>query len=123
MSDGLAGTTRSTAEFSLSGKARVKRISDWIEARVVALIAATLHVDDADIHRDINLALDLDADSLDFVALVKAVEDGFQTDVHDEDAAEFRTVDQIIQYVTHAPAIIEAAAQRRLDGGAATNLR
>ena len=92
-------------------------MSSGIESQITALIASTLHVDQATIGRDTRIARDLGADSLDFVALILAIEDELHVDIHDEDAAELLTVEQVIEYVELALATKDAAIRARLDGG------
>ena len=87
-------------------------MSDPIESQIVALIASTLHVDETSIRRDSSIAGALGADSLDFVSLILAIEDEFQVDIPDEDAAEILTVAQLIEYVTFAQAMKETAVTR-----------
>jgi len=91
-------------------------MSNGIESQITALIAATLHVDETAIHRDTTIAGALGADSLDFVTLILAIEDEFQVDIPDEEAAEILTVAQLIEYVTFAQAIKETATSRPKPG-------
>lgn len=84
-------------------------MSNPIESRIVALIASTLHLDEMAIRRDTSIAGALGTDSLDFVSLILAIEDEFQVDIPDEEAAEILTVAQLIEYVTFARAIKETA--------------
>jgi acyl carrier protein len=92
--------------------ARVNLMSNPIEAQIIALIASTLHVDETAIRRDTSIAGGLGADSLAFVSLIMAIEDEFQVDIPDEEAAEILTVAQLIEYVMFAQAIKETAASR-----------
>jgi acyl carrier protein len=73
-----------------------------IESQIRSLVAATLRVDEAMIRPEATLADDLGADSLDLVSLILAIEDQFQVDIHDEEAAEILTVEQLTEYVTLA---------------------
>ncbi|HKQ12468.1 MAG TPA: acyl carrier protein [Steroidobacteraceae bacterium] len=99
-------------------------MSSGIESQITALIAATLHVDEAVIHRDASIAGDLGADSLDFVSLILAIEDELHVDIHDEDAAEILTVGELIEYVTLACAIADPAVRDRGgDGGRTIGLQ
>jgi acyl carrier protein len=90
----------------------VDLMSNPIESQVIALIASTLHVDETAIRRDTSIAGTLGADSLAFVSLIMTIEDEFQIDIPDEEAAEILTVAQLIEYVTFAQAIKETAASR-----------
>jgi acyl carrier protein len=73
-----------------------------IEDEVVTVIAATLRVDRSLVTREASLVGDLQADSLDWVSLVLALEDRFAIDIPDDDAAEFLTVKQVTEYVAFA---------------------
>jgi acyl carrier protein len=103
---------RSTEAFFLVDAAKVNLMSDQIESQIIALIASTLHLDATAIRRDTSIAGAIGADSLNFVVLILAIEDEFQVDIPDEDAAEILTVAQLIEYVTFAQAIKETAASR-----------
>jgi acyl carrier protein len=92
--------------------AKVNFVSNPIESQIVALIASTLHVDETAIRRDTSIADAIGEDSLGFVSLILAIEDEFQVDIPDEEAAEILTVAQLIEYVTFAQAIKETAASR-----------
>src|SRR5687767_2432660 len=92
--------------------ARVNLMSNPIESQIVALIASTLHVDETAIRRDTSIAGALGPGSLDFVSPTLAIEDEFQVDITDEEAAEIFTVAQLIEYVTFAQAIKETAVSR-----------
>ena len=98
-------------------------MSSEIERQVTALIASTLHVDEGSIRRDTNIVADLAADSLAVVALILVLEEAFQIDIHDEDAAEILTVQQLMEYLTVAIAMKEALVKRRLDGAKPVALR
>jgi acyl carrier protein len=73
-----------------------------VENEVIAIVAATLGVERSGITRDTSLVDDLGADSLDWVTLIMALEDRFAVDIPDEDAAELRTVKQVMDYVALA---------------------
>lgn len=42
---------------------------------------------------------DLDADSLDAVEIIMALEDEFEIEVPDEEAEEFKTIREIVKYI------------------------
>jgi acyl carrier protein len=102
---------------------KVNLMSSEIETRITALIAATLRVDQASIRRDSSFARDLAASSLDSVTLILAVEDEFGVDIHDEDAAEILTVEQMIEYVTLALAVQEPTVARRSNADRVVGVR
>ena len=52
-----------------------------------------------DINPELNLTEDLNADSLDTVELVMALEEEFKIEIPDEDAANLLTVQDIIDYI------------------------
>jgi acyl carrier protein len=80
-------------------------VTQEIESKVTALVAATLHVDRTTIRPHTTLAADLGADSLQLVELIMALEVEFQVDIPDEDAAEISTVEQLVEYVAIALAV------------------
>jgi acyl carrier protein len=88
-------------------------MSREIDSQVIALIAATLHVDSRMIRPEASLAGDLGADSLRLVELILAIEDELNIDIPDEDAAEISTVQQMIEYVTIALALKAPATAQR----------
>jgi acyl carrier protein len=98
-------------------------MSNEIETRISALVATALRVDQAMVERDSLFAEDLGADSLDSVTLLLAVEDEFGIDIHDEDAAEILTVEQLIEYVSLALAVQEPSVLGRANLGRAVGLR
>jgi len=76
-----------------------------IVERVQKVVADRLSVDEADVVPGAMLAEDLEADSLDLVELIMALEEEFTTDdnpveISDEDAEKIRSVQDIITYVT-----------------------
>lgn len=81
-----------------------------IEVEVLAQIATALRIELSSIARDALLDDELGADSLDSVALVMAIEERFAIDMPDEDVAELRTVQQLIEYVELAVALKEPAS-------------
>lgn len=75
--------------------------------RVATLVADQLRQPPEKVTADAHLIDDLDADSLDIVDLTIAVEEEFSTDdiqleIPEEDAAEIRTVQDLIDYLTNA---------------------
>jgi acyl carrier protein len=98
-------------------------MSGAIESQIRSLVAATLGVDEAMIHPDTTLTGDLGVDSLEFVSLILAIEDRFQVDIHDEEAAEILTIEQLVDYVTFALALREATLPGRRTSGAIATRR
>lgn len=78
-----------------------------LESRVCQLVADQLRQPLDKVTADAHLIDDLEADSLDIVDLTIAVEEEFSTDeiqleIPEEDAAEIRTVQDLIGYITNA---------------------
>ncbi|MCY3571104.1 MAG: acyl carrier protein [Chloroflexi bacterium] len=78
-----------------------------LESRVCQLVADQLRQPLDKVTADAHLIDDLDADSLDIVDLTIAVEEEFSTDeiqleIPEEDAAEIRTVQNLVDYLTNA---------------------
>lgn len=78
-----------------------------LASRVCQLVADQLRQPLDKVTADAHLIDDLDADSLDIVDLTIAVEEEFSTDevqleIPEEDAAEIRTVQDLLDYLTNA---------------------
>jgi len=70
-----------------------------IEQRVKKIVAEQLGVNEADVKNESSFVNDLGADSLDTVELVMALEEEFETEIHDEEAEKIATVQQAIDYI------------------------
>ncbi len=55
--------------------------------------------EDVDITMDTSLVNDLEADSLDAVEVIMAIEDEFDIEIPDEDAEDFKNIGDIVRYV------------------------
>lgn len=68
--------------------------------KVVAIIADHLDVEDVEgVTAETSLMKDLDADSLDAVEIMMALEDEFEITVPDEEAENFENIGDIVKYV------------------------
>lgn len=67
--------------------------------KVKAIIASELGVDESKITMEARLSEDLNADSLDAVELIMAIEDAFNIEVNDEAAQKIHQVKDIVEYV------------------------
>lgn len=67
--------------------------------KIKGIIAEQLGVEEDAITMDTNLMKDLEADSLDAVEIIMAIEDEFDIEIPDEDAEKFQTVADIVSYV------------------------
>ena len=67
--------------------------------KIKTIIAEQLSVDESSILPGTSLVKDLEADSLDFVELVMALEDAFDVKIEDDDTAKISTVQDIIDYL------------------------
>ena len=67
--------------------------------KVREIIAEQLDVDIEDISLDTSLTKDLEADSLDAVEIIMALEDEYDIEIPDEVAEEFKTVADIVKCV------------------------
>ena len=67
--------------------------------KIKGIISEQLGVDEEEVKLETNLAKDLEADSLDAVEIIMAIEDEFDIEVPDEDAEKFATVNDIVSYV------------------------
>ena len=67
--------------------------------KLKAIIAEQLSIDESVIKMDTNLMKDLEADSLDAVEIIMALEEEYDIEIPDEEAEKFQTVDDIVKYV------------------------
>ncbi|MBE0431749.1 MAG: acyl carrier protein [Dehalococcoidia bacterium] len=68
-------------------------------AELKKLIVEMLEVDEADVVPEASFADDFNADSLDFIELITAVEDTFGIEIPDEDAEKLQTVQDAVNYI------------------------
>ncbi len=67
--------------------------------KVKDIIVDSLSCDAEDVTLEASLTDDLEADSLDAVELIMAVEDAFDIEISDEKASAMKTVNDIVDYV------------------------
>ena len=63
------------------------------------IIVEQLSVDESAVTMDTNLLKDLEADSLDAVEIIMAIEEEFMLEIPDEDAEKFQLVGDLVRYV------------------------
>ena len=74
-------------------------MSDKLD-QVKNIIAEQLGVSEDEISEDSNLVEDLDADSLDIVELMMALEEEFDLEISEEDAEKITTVNDVVIYIS-----------------------
>jgi len=68
--------------------------------KIASIIAEQLEIDDlSTIKPETSIMNDLEADSLDAVEIVMAIEDEFGIEISDEDAEQFKNIGDIARYV------------------------
>jgi acyl carrier protein len=67
--------------------------------KIKEIIMEQLSVEEAQVGMETHLMKDLEADSLDAVEIIMAIEDEFDIEVPDEDAEKFQSVGDIVKYV------------------------
>lgn len=67
--------------------------------KLVEIIVEQLGVDPSEITPETDLGKDLEADSLDAVEIIMAMEGEYDIEIPDEEAEKFRTVQDILSYV------------------------
>ncbi|HYE67480.1 MAG TPA: acyl carrier protein [Anaerovoracaceae bacterium] len=67
--------------------------------KIREIIVEQLGVDEAAVTLETSLMKDLEADSLDAVEIIMAIEDEFEIEVPDEEAEKFNNVGDIVKYV------------------------
>ena len=75
-----------------------------IQAKIVQIISEQLGKDESEISMSSNFIEDLDADSLDTVELVMALEEEFEVDIPDEAAEKITTVQSAVDFIAEAKA-------------------
>ncbi|HSR31763.1 MAG TPA: acyl carrier protein [Anaerolineae bacterium] len=81
-------------------------MSEDLFERVRAIIVEQLGVDEDKVTLDARFREDLEADSLDLVEFIMAVEDEFGGEISDDEAQQIKTVGQAVEYL-----------QARMDAG------
>ena len=75
-----------------------------IQAKVVRIISEQLGKDESEIKMSSHFIEDLDADSLDTVELVMALEEEFEVDIPDEAAEKITTVQSAVDFIAKSTA-------------------
>lgn len=70
-----------------------------LEAKLKAIIAEQLNVDEELLKPEARFAEDLKADSLDLVELIMALEEKFDVEIPDDEAEQIRTVGDAVEYI------------------------
>lgn len=66
---------------------------------VKSVVAEQLGVDESEITMESSFNDDLEADSLDIVELMMALEDEFKIEISDEEAGNISTIGDIVEYI------------------------
>ena len=75
-----------------------------IQAKVIQIISQQLGKDESEIKMSSHFIEDLDADSLDTVELVMALEEEFEVDIPDEAAEKITTVQSAVDFIAESTA-------------------
>lgn len=67
--------------------------------KIRTIIMDQLSVDEALVTMDTNMMKDLEADSLDAVEIIMAIEEEFGIEIPDEEAEKFQLVGDLVRYV------------------------
>ena len=67
--------------------------------KIQEIIAQQLDADPSDITMDTNLTKDLEADSLDAVEIIMAIEEEFDIEIPDDQAEQFKLVSNLVKFV------------------------
>lgn len=67
--------------------------------KVREITVEQLGVDESDVTMDTHLMKDLEADSLDAVEIIMAIEDEYGIEIPDEDAEKFQSVSDLVKFV------------------------
>ena len=75
-----------------------------IQAKVIQIISEQLGKDESEVKMSSHFIEDLDADSLDTVELVMALEEEFDIDIPDEAAEKITTVESAVDFIVGSKA-------------------
>ncbi len=67
--------------------------------KIKEIIVEQLGVEESAVALETNLMKDLEADSLDAVEIIMAIEDAFEIEIPDEEAEKFQLVGDLVKYV------------------------
>ncbi|MBO3444209.1 MULTISPECIES: acyl carrier protein [Clostridia] len=67
--------------------------------KVVEIIREQLSVEDKEITMETSLMKDLEADSLDAVEIIMALEDEFDVEIPDTEAEKFQSIGDIVKFI------------------------
>lgn len=67
--------------------------------KVVEIIREQLGADDKEITMETSLMKDLEADSLDAVEIIMALEDEFSVEIPDTEAENFKSIGDIVKFI------------------------
>ena len=67
--------------------------------KIKTIIADQLSIEESSIQPETSLTKDLEADSLDFVELIMALEDAFDVKIEEDDTAKISTIQDIMDYL------------------------
>ena len=67
--------------------------------KIKGIIVEQLGVEESAVAMDTNLMKDLEADCLDAVEIIMAIEDEYGIEIPDEVAEKFQTVEDLVKYV------------------------
>lgn len=79
---------------------KLKEEYQMVFEKIAEIIAEQLELDGVEgIKAETSIMDDLEADSLDAVEIVMAIEDAFSIEISDEDAEGFKNIGDIVKYV------------------------
>ncbi|MDR7856366.1 acyl carrier protein [Tissierella sp.] len=73
-----------------------------IFSKIKTIIATQFNINEEEIKKDTSFKDTLNADSLDLVELIMALEDEFGLEVEDEDMENIKTVGDAVEYITNS---------------------
>lgn len=71
-----------------------------VEAKVIEIVAEQLGIAEDEVSPESTFGDDLGADALDQIELVMALEEEFEIDIDEGDAAKLKTVGDVVEYVS-----------------------
>ena len=74
--------------------------SEFVETKVREIVADQLGVGVDEVSLDASFSGDLGADALDFMEIVMALEEEFETDIDERDSESLKTVRDAVEYLS-----------------------
>ena len=94
----MVETLQYFGHYNIIGLA-IKEVTKMVFDKIRDIIVEQLSVDESVVTMDTNMMKDLEADSLDAVEIVMAIEETFEIEIPDDEAEKMQLVSDLVEYV------------------------